>query len=98
MGGRMEIDRTVLILKMMANKTRLKILCLLKKNKDGICVGNMEEILNIPQSSVSQHLAHLRNTGIISCEKNGKKVCYNIVDETVEKILSELELAEIEEG
>ncbi len=94
----MGIDRTVLILKMMANETRLKILCLLKKNKNGICVGNMEEILNIPQSSVSQHLAHLRNSGIISCKKNGKKVCYNILDKTAEKILSQLELADVEEG
>ena len=94
----MDISRATLILKMMSNETRLKILYILKKNNSGICVGNMEDILGIPQSSVSQHLAHLRNSGIISCEKKGKKVCYNILDKTVEKVLSQLELVDIEEG
>ncbi|BDU50573.1 ArsR/SmtB family transcription factor [Haliovirga abyssi] len=98
MSNNIDTDRAVLVLKMMANETRLKILYLLKKNEDGICVGNMEEILNIPQSSVSQHLAHLRNSGIISCKKDGKKVCYKISDKTAEKILLQLELADIEEG
>lgn len=88
----MEKDRAVLILKMMANPIRLGILNVLAKEGNGICVGGIEEILDIPQSSVSQHLAHLRNSGILACEKKGKKVCYKIVEDGVKRILAGLEL------
>ena len=65
----MTTDRAVLLMKMMANPIRIQILKVLAEKEPGICVGGMEEILNIPQSSVSQHLAHLRNSGILTCEK-----------------------------
>lgn len=88
----MNKDRAVLILKMMASPIRLGILQVLVKNGMGICVSSIEEVLQVPQSSVSQHLAHLRNSGILTCEKRGKKVCYKIVDETVVAVLNSLNL------
>ncbi len=84
----MDIERAVLILKMMANPIRLQILKTLIENDPGICVGGIEEKLNIPQSSVSQHLAHLRNCGILGCKKNGKNVCYSIIDPAVSTIMT----------
>lgn len=86
----MDYERTVLILKMMANPIRLKILqALLEREKAECetCVSKLEELLDVPQSSVSQHLAHLRNSGILTSSKRGKTVCYSINNETVEKIL-----------
>ena len=89
---KMTTDSAVLILKMMANPIRIKILKVLAEKKPGICVGGMEEVLQIPQSSVSQHLAHLRNCGILTCEKNGKKVCYKIIDDSIVEILKALKI------
>ena len=91
-GVRMSIDRSVNILKMMANPIRLGILKMLAEHEPGVCVGGIEERLSIPQSSVSQHLAHLRNTGILTCEKKGKKVCYRILDDKILNILKCLDL------
>lgn len=88
----MDINRAVLILKMMSNPIRLRILKVLAEKKDEICVGSIEEVLGISQSSVSQHLAHLRNSGILVCEKRGKKVCYKILDQDVYKILENMDL------
>lgn len=83
----MTTERAVLLMKMMANPIRIQILKVLTEKEPGICVSGMEEILNIPQSSVSQHLAHLRNCGILTCEKKGKKVCYRIIEPIVADIL-----------
>lgn len=88
----MTTDRAVLLMKMMANPIRIQILKVLAEKEPGICVGGMEEILNIPQSSVSQHLAHLRNSGILTCEKKGKKVCYKIAETSVINILKSMEI------
>lgn len=90
----MNTERAVLLLKMMASPIRLGILKVLAENDLGICVSSIEEILQVAQSSVSQHLAHLRNSGILSCEKKGKKVCYKIIDEAVIGILKSLSLGE----
>ena len=91
----MSSDRAILIFKMMASPIRLSILNLLLKNENGICVSSIEELLSLPQSNVSQHLAHLRNSGILGCEKKGKRVCYRILDENVIKILKNIEIEEL---
>ncbi len=86
----MNLDRATLILKMMSNPIRLNILKVLAEREDGqreTCVGEIEEVLGISQSSISQHLAHLRNSGMLTCQKKGKKVCYQIEEQVVFDIL-----------
>lgn len=50
-------------------------------------VGKMVEKLGLPQSTVSQHLAVLRNNGIIAPKKQGVKTCYEVVDPRIKSIL-----------
>ncbi len=88
----MDVNRAALIMKMMSNTIRLKILQILSKKVDGVCVNNMEQALEISQSTVSQHLAHLRNSGILTCEKKGKNVCYKLIDENVKNILKSVDI------
>ncbi len=90
-GGKMTIERATLLLKMMSNPIRLGILRELTL-RDEICVGNLEELLNVSQSSASQHLAHLRNSGIVSSRKNGKQVCYKVSEESIKDILKALNI------
>ncbi|WP_320046024.1 metalloregulator ArsR/SmtB family transcription factor [uncultured Ilyobacter sp.] len=89
----MEIDKAVLLFKMMSNPIRLGILKELSEN-GVLCVSKLEEAIGSSQSSTSQHLAHLRNSGILTCQKNGKKVCYTIADKDVEQLIKRLELEE----
>jgi len=75
------------ILKAIAHPIRLCILT--KLLTDGICnVTDMHCCLDAPQSTVSQHLAKLRSAGVVTTERNGLEVKYNIADEQVVKILN----------
>jgi ArsR family transcriptional regulator len=50
-------------------------------------VNGIVEKLQIPQSTVSQHLAILRNKGIITAHKDGVSTCYKVEHEFVQKII-----------
>ncbi len=86
----MKIDRAITIFKMMSNPVRLKIL---KKLSEGgeLCVSSLEEAAGSSQSSTSQHLAHLRNSGVLTCKKKGKNVCYDIADTDILNLINEFE-------
>ncbi|MFP6705984.1 MAG: metalloregulator ArsR/SmtB family transcription factor, partial [Alphaproteobacteria bacterium] len=51
------------ILKSMANEWRFMILCHLIEGE--LSVGELEKLLGISQSSLSQHLARLRSDGLV---------------------------------
>jgi DNA-binding transcriptional ArsR family regulator len=75
------------ILKTLGHPIRLKIVFGLVENTD--CnVNKMVEHLGLPQSTVSQHLALLRNKGIIVPRKQGVQTCYEVVDNMVLDILN----------
>lgn len=57
------------ILKVLADKNRMRIIKLLERRK--MCVCELTFILGIKQPSVSRHLKKLRESGIIQEEKNG---------------------------
>lgn len=74
------------ILKALAHPVRLCIVSgLLDK---GECnVNYMKDCLNLPQSTVSQHIQKLRSLGILEGERNGTEIKYRVVDETTIKII-----------
>lgn len=64
------------VVKAMAHATRLIIIDELSK-KD-LCVCEINEFFTIDQSTLSKHLAILKNAGIIESQKKGQKVYYNL--------------------
>jgi ArsR family transcriptional regulator len=52
----------------------------------------MQSCLNIPQSTVSQHLSKLKAAGLIKGERNGLEIQYTVVNKDVEKIIRALDL------
>ncbi len=56
-------DEMVPLLRALADETRLKIFALL--TKDELCVCEIEDVLGLPQSLVSNHLAVLRRAGLV---------------------------------
>ena len=79
-------ERTAEVLKALGHPARLMIARgLLKKqcNVTKIVAG-----LNLPQPTVSQHLKILKNAGVIKGQRKGVKVCYQVEDPVVKKILS----------
>ncbi|MDR2863902.1 MAG: metalloregulator ArsR/SmtB family transcription factor [Puniceicoccales bacterium] len=61
-------------LKILADRTRLRILRLLAQEE--LAVNEMQEILEMGQSRISTHLASLRKGGAVSSRRDGKKTYY----------------------
>lgn len=78
------------MLKMLANQSRLRILCSLVSGEKS--VNELEEYVELSQSALSQHLAKLRTEGIVSAEKRGQSVFYSLTSIEVSAILSTLYL------
>jgi ArsR family transcriptional regulator len=66
--------------KALADETRLRILGLLF-SKGELCVCDIIAALNLPQSTVSRHMAYLRNSGWVDDRRMGLWVYYTITAE-----------------
>jgi ArsR family transcriptional regulator len=62
--------------KLLADKTRLTILALLKEKE--LCVCDIVEIMEMTQPNVSQHLRKLKSGGIVNEKKRGQWVYYSL--------------------
>jgi ArsR family transcriptional regulator len=73
-----DIDRASRSLKAMSHPLRLKILCTL--GGEEISVQDIVEFVGTSQSNISQHLAILRDKGILSARKDANRVYYRVSD------------------
>lgn len=74
-----------LLLTAVANQKRMMILCLLR-NKEHT-VSELGELVNLGQSPLSQHLAKLRDLGLVSARRRGQSMLYSLQSEAVEQLL-----------
>ncbi|MFW6238767.1 MAG: ArsR/SmtB family transcription factor [Halanaerobiales bacterium] len=74
------------ILKALGHPVRLCIVRGLLQ-EEGCNVSKMQDCLDIPQSTLSQHLARLRNLGIIRGEREGVRKKYYVDSRVVEEII-----------
>ena len=70
----------------MAHPLRLKILCLVGNQE--LSVLEIVEAVGTSQSNISQHLAVLRDNGLLDARKDGTKVFYRIADPRVVRMIS----------
>lgn len=88
----MEFDKTrhfdeeAEILKVLGHPVRIKIVA-------GLCskecnVKHIWECLGLPQATVSQHLALLKNKGIIEGKRDGVEIFYSVVHPLAKKIVN----------
>lgn len=74
------------LLKVLGHPARLCIVDGLLNN-EGCNVTFMQSCLNIPQSTVSQHLAKLKAAGIIEGRREGLEIKYKVVNEMAIKLI-----------
>lgn len=82
-------DYMVKLFKSLGHPVRLKIVK--KLGRERLCVCELQEDVEFSQSNLSQHLKILRDSGILTGEKEGLKVMYQVKDF---RVLELLELAE----
>ncbi|NLZ48922.1 MAG: winged helix-turn-helix transcriptional regulator [Clostridiales bacterium] len=81
-----ELEEVSELLKVLAHPVRL---CIVKGllNNGGCNVSFMQQCLDVPQSTVSQHLQKLKSAGIIQGERKGLEITYRVIDERAAKII-----------
>ncbi len=85
---RQAADQASSTLKALANVDRLLLLCQLSQGEQS--VGELEMHLGIVQPTLSQQLGVLRNEGLVSTRREGKRIYYAVSDPKVLTILTTL--------
>lgn len=73
--------------KTLSNPKRLEILDILKEAGE-ICVNELAERLEIPKANTSQHLAVLRQAGVVNTRKDGINVYYSLRSQKITEACS----------
>ena len=76
------------VLKAMAHPIRVCMVRNLLKNQCN--VTTMQECLDIPQSTISQHLAKLKAAGIVEGQRKGLEICYKVVNDEAKALIQTL--------
>ena len=77
------------LLKAMANENRLMILCSLLGGE--LSVGELNARVPLSQSALSQHLAALREAGLVAARKEAQSVIYRVSGEAATQIIRVLQ-------
>ena len=83
------ITQGAAMLKALGNQKRLEILYHLSGKE--LNVGELEKMVDLSQSALSQHLAGLRNNGIVKTRRSAQTIFYSIRSETALKLINLLD-------
>ena len=77
------------MLRAVANERRLMILCLLIVDEE-LSAGELAQEVGLSQSATSQHLAKMREEGLITFRRESQTVHYRIADSDVKRLIATL--------
>ena len=83
------MDRLVQYFRALSEEVRLRIIMLLTQGE--LCVCDIMEILNEPQSKVSRHLSYLKSSGLISGKRVGVWMHYALSEERDEVLDAQID-------
>lgn len=84
-----QITGLATLLKSISHPYRLQILCLLQAGE--MTVGEISRAINSTDANVSQHLAILRNQGIVGSRKQANFIYNRIIDARVTKLIETMQ-------
>ena len=76
------------LLRYMANENRLMVLCSLIEGE--LSVGELNDRVPLSQSALSQHLASLRDAGLVATRRQSQTIYYRIDSDDAVKIIQVL--------
>lgn len=82
------LKKIIKILKALSDESRIRIVALLKE-RNGLCVCEITEIIGLSQPTISSHLKRLQDAEIITYSKDGYWIKYSL-DENMEKEIKQL--------
>jgi DNA-binding transcriptional ArsR family regulator len=89
-------NENVLLMKILGNAKRQKILRIVYGEKKDLCVNEIAELAQISQSLASHQLAYLSAHGVVEGHRIGQTMCYvpakNKLSSKLEKVLKVLSI------
>jgi DNA-binding transcriptional ArsR family regulator len=82
------VDEATRVLKMLANGQRLRVLCLLVDEE--LSVGQINQRIDLSQSALSQHLAKLREEGLVTTRRESQTIFYKLSSGPAQRLISSL--------
>jgi|SRR5690625_187564 len=82
-------EKACAMLKAVGNQHRLLVLCLLIEHHE-MNVGDLLEYVDLSQSALSQHLAKMRDEGLVTYRRDAQTLYYRIANPDVEKLVATL--------
>jgi DNA-binding transcriptional ArsR family regulator len=79
------VEVAVNLLKALSNEKRLMVVCALYRGEKN--VGELEKIVGLSQSALSQHLARLRRDGLVNNRRHAQTIYYSLSDKATEQVL-----------
>jgi len=73
------------LMKALGNESRLMILCMLADQERS--VGELNQMIPLSQSALSQQLARLRQQGIVSTRRESQTIFYSLADGPADRII-----------
>lgn len=80
--------RAARLLRSLANERRLLLLCALAGGERS--VGQLQPLVGLSQSALSQHLALLREDGVVATRREGLTIWYRIADPAALRVVKTL--------
>ena len=81
-------DAAEALLKVLASRYRLMLLCELHKGEKSVTA--LQQMVGLSQSAVSQHLARLRDEGLVSTRREAQTIYYTLASENAARIIATL--------
>jgi len=76
------------LMKSLAHPSRLLVLCALVEREH--TAGELEELTGLGQSAISQHLARLREAGMVATRRDAQRIYYALASTHVRSVLETL--------
>ena len=82
------LNKIAALLRVLSNEKRMKILGYLSAGEQ--CVSELENVVGISQSALSQHLAKLRASEMVSTRREAQNIYYSIKEPSVQELINYL--------
>jgi len=74
----MDKKQTIAALAALAHDTRLDVFrMLMEAGPDGLAVGHIGDVLDVPPATLNHHLAQLKQAGLVTCVRDGRKLMHS---------------------
>jgi ArsR family transcriptional regulator, arsenate/arsenite/antimonite-responsive transcriptional repressor len=90
-----EAEATATLFRALSDPTRVKIVNLLARSDEPVCVCELVPAVELSQPTVSHHLKKLTEAGLLEREQRSKWAFYSLSGEAVERLASLVEFKEV---